>query len=333
MTADDVRFGVLGAANILGSALVKPARQVDGVTVRSIAARNPERARKAAARAGIPVTHNTYEDVLADPGINAVYIPLPPSHHGEWAIRAIEAGKHVLVEKPFTANAEEATAVATAAEGTGLVVMEAFHYLYHPMLRRLLEVIRAGEIGDLVDLDVAFCVPMPPSDGNIRWNYALAGGTMMDLGSYAISFLRHVSGEEPTVTRADLRVARPDVDRLADAHLAFPSGASAHFVVSMWSRRLLVLKAVVRGAKGRIAVRFPFFPQVGGRILVTTAAGRRAETFPHRASYAYQLEAFRDAVLGGAPILTDATDAVANMSVIDAVYRAGGLPLRTPARA
>jgi predicted dehydrogenase len=325
-----INFGVLGAAKILGSALIRPAAEVDGVRVTAIAARNPQRAREAAARFHIPHVHERYEELLSDPLVTAIYIPLPPSLHGEWTIRAIEAGKHVLCEKPFAANAEEARRVADAAKGSGLVVMEAFHYLYHPMNRHVLDVTQSGELGDIVDIDVSFCVPSPPRR-DIRWDYSLAGGTLMDLGCYVVNFARHIAGQEPRVVEVDVKTARPSVDRYARARLEFPSGATGTITASMWSTRLLSIRATIRCTNGRIKVRSPFFPQVGGRVVIETSSGSTTERFGKRASYSYQLEAFRDSVVAGAPVVTDAGDAVANMEVIDAIYAAAGLPYRQPA--
>src|SRR5205823_14173805 len=133
LVVTDLRFGVLGAARIAPLAIVKPARQVDGVVVSAIAARDPERAKEFASKHGIPKVHTSYDALVDDPDIDAVYIPLPNGLHAQWTLRAIAAGKHVLCEKPFTANAAEAEQVADAAEASDVVVMEAFHYRYHPL--------------------------------------------------------------------------------------------------------------------------------------------------------------------------------------------------------
>src|SRR3954452_7433253 len=144
-----LRIGVLGAARITPNALIKPARQVDGVEVAAVAARDPARARAAATKLAIPTVHRAYAAVLADPSLDAVYIPLPNALHAQWTLAAIAAGKHVLCEKPFTSNVDEARAVAEAAAGSGLVVMEAFHYRYHPLIARVLALIGDGTIGDV----------------------------------------------------------------------------------------------------------------------------------------------------------------------------------------
>jgi predicted dehydrogenase len=136
-----VRIGVLGSARIAPAALMKPSRAVDGVEVGAVAARDRRRAEAFAARYGVPTVHDSYDDLLGDPSLDAVYVPLPNGLHARWTLAALKAGKHVLCEKPFTSNAAQAREVAAAADGTGLVVMEAFHYRYHPLARRMAEVV------------------------------------------------------------------------------------------------------------------------------------------------------------------------------------------------
>src|SRR5205823_1392444 len=148
-TMDRVRIGTLGAARITPAALIKPAKETPEVDVVAAAARDEARAEKLAARHGIGRVHASYDALLADPEVDAVYNPLPNALHAEWTIKALEAGKHVLCEKPFTSNAAEAELVAKTAEATGLVVMEAFHWRYHPLAARVLDIVGSGELGEL----------------------------------------------------------------------------------------------------------------------------------------------------------------------------------------
>ena len=144
---DQLRIGVLGWARITATALIEPARHLPTVTIAAVAAREASRAQTYAARHGIPVAYGSYQDLLADPDIDAIYIPLPNSGHGPWTRHAIEAGKHVLCEKPFASNSVEATGVAAAAEAaaaSGIVVMEAMHYRYHPLVQRLHDLVTEG---------------------------------------------------------------------------------------------------------------------------------------------------------------------------------------------
>src|SRR5881296_1757159 len=160
MAAPPLRFGILGAARIAPMALVKPARRVPEATVLAVAARDPERARRFAARHGIPRVHQSYDALLADPEIDAVYNPLPNALHAPWTIRALAAGKHVLCEKPFAASVAEARSMAEAATRAGRVLMEAFHYRYHPLFARLRAIIGLGELGTVRHLEAHFCIPI-----------------------------------------------------------------------------------------------------------------------------------------------------------------------------
>ena len=321
----DLRIGVLGAARIAPTALIRPAREVDGVTVSAVAARDPVRARGFASRHGIERVHPSYEELIDDPSVDAIYNPLPNGLHAQWTLRALAAGKHVLCEKPFTANADEARSVAVARGS--LVVMEAFHYRYHPLLARLLDLV--ADIGPVRRIESAMCFPLPRF-GDIRYNYDLAGGALMDAGCYAMHLQRMLGPGEPTVTAARALTLRrdPRVDRAMTVDLAFDHGATGRVRTSMWSRRLLNISARVVGERGSVSVLNFAAPQyfhrvratVDGRVLRLRVAGD--------ASYTCQLRAFRDAV-GGAPTnLTPPEDSIATMSLIDAAYAAAGLPRR-----
>ncbi|MFE2757366.1 Gfo/Idh/MocA family protein [Actinosynnema sp. NPDC059335] len=324
--ADHVRIGVLGAARIVPAALVEPGRSVAAVEVSAVAAREVGRAREFADRHGIAKVHTTYEELLADENLDAVYIPLPNGLHGRWTLAALAAGKHVLCEKPFAANADEAAAVAEAAKRSGLVVMEAFHYRYHPLAARLAEVV--AELGTLRHVEARMCIPLPRS-ADIRYSWELAGGALMDVGSYAVNLVRLLGGE-PEVKSARALLKRPDVDRAVRAELKFPGGHTGTVVASLWSRSLARLSARVLGDHGEVRVFNPFAPQYGHRLAVRLDGHRRVERFARRPTYEYQLEAFADAVVHGRPFPTTADDAVATLRVVDDIYRAAGLPVRRP---
>ncbi len=324
-----LRIGALGAARITPSALVKPARATDRVEVVAVAARDRARADTFAGKHGIARVHDSYDALLDDPEVDAVYNPLPNGMHGEWTLRALAAGKHVLCEKPFTANLAEATTVATAGRESGRVVMEAFHYRYHPVAARMAAI--ASELGPLREVHTAMCIPLPlPKDIRYRWD--LAGGATMDTGCYAIHMNRLLAGEEPEVVAAEARLARADVDRWMRASLRYPSGTVGTMTCALWSSTILKVSARVVGAEGELRVFNPTGPQFGYRITVRRGGtkSRVRVDGAKRATYDYQLEAFRDAVLDGAPVLTPPADSIANMTVIDAVYRAAGLPVREP---
>ncbi len=327
----ELRIGVLGAARIAPAAVVKPARQVDGVAVTAIAARDRARAEKFAAKHKIPNVHDGYESLVTAADIDAVYIPLPNGLHAPWVKRALEAGKHVLCEKPFTSNAAEAENVAAAADAhPDLVVMEAFHYRYHPLAQRMHDIVASGELGPLRRVETTMCIPLPlPRD--IRYQYDLAGGAVMDVGCYTIHMLRHTTGEEPTVRRAHARLASERVDRWMQADFTLPDGAEARMTCALWSSTLLKLGVLVVGEEGEMRVFNPTGPHMYHRLTVWRRGGRRRERVEgaKKATYTYQLEAFRDAVAGDrSRNLTPPADSVATMRVVDAVYDAAGLPRR-----
>jgi predicted dehydrogenase len=323
-----VRFGTLGAARITPAALIRPAAKSTQATVVSVAARDRDRASAFAQKHGIPKVLDDYEAVVSDPEIDAVYIPLPNSHHARWTLAALEAGKHVLCEKPFTANAAEAEEVALAAAARpDLVVMEAFHYLYHPLAARMREVVASGELGDLRQIDAWLCFPLPRFN-DIRYQYDLAGGAMMDAGCYPVSLVRWLAGSEPEVVAARAKLRSPEVDRAMNASLRFPDGCTGTVLASMWSSTLVKVGARVVGSQGQMRVFNPQAPQIYHRLSVRANGSKRVEHLSRRPTYEYQLDAFCAAVEDGTPVLTPPPYSVANMRVIDAIYQAAGLPLR-----
>jgi predicted dehydrogenase len=324
-----VRIGILGAAKIAPLALVNPAKENTEVVVAAVAARDAARAQAFAAKHDIPRVHDDYDKLIADPDLDAVYNPLPNGLHGRWTRAALDAGKHVLCEKPFTANAAEAREIADQAAQSDRVVMEAFHYRYHPLALRVEEIVASGELGKLQHVDVTFCFPLR-NFSDIRYNYSLAGGATMDAGCYAVHMVRTFGRGNPEVVAAQAKLRDSQVDRAMTAELRFADGHTGRIRCSMWSPRLLQISARVVGDQGELRVLNPVLPQMFHRLTVKAANGKRVERFGRRATYAYQLDAFAAAVLRGEPVKTTPEDAVQNMTVIDAIYQAAGLPLRIP---
>ncbi|RRR43444.1 gfo/Idh/MocA family oxidoreductase [Mycolicibacter terrae] len=324
-----LRIGVFGAARITPVSLLKPAAANPEVVVSAVAARDGGRARAFARRHGIGRVHDSYEELIADPDIDAVYNPLPNNLHGRWTRAALAAGKHVLCEKPFTANADEARQITEVAAKSDRVVMEAFHYRYHPMTRRIEEIITSGELGTLRRVEAALSFPLPRFS-DIRYDYSLAGGALMDAGCYAVHMARTFGGATPEVVSAQAKLRDPQIDRAMTAQLRFPAGHTGAIRCSLWSTNLLQVSARVIGDRGELRALNPLMPQYFHRLRVHSQRGRRIERFTHRASYAFQLDAFADAVLRGAPVRTTPQDAIENMTVIDAIYTAAGLPVRQP---
>ena len=326
---ENLRIGCLGAARIAPMSLLRPAAKVEGVEVSAVAARDPGRAKAFAQKRGIPIVHDSYEALVGDDSLDAVYIPLPNGLHGYWCKRAIEAGRHVLCEKPFTANAEEAEEVRKAAEASGLVVMEAFHWRYHALAARMLDIIARGELGGVRHIETEVTIPLP-SRHDIRWDLDLAGGAMMDTGCYAASMMRALAGAEPEVVSARAKLRSPGVDRTMRAEVVFADGRTGRLRASMWSARVFRIRAVVAGEKGTMRAFNPMAPQYFHRLTVNGPEMRRHERMGGPGSYTCQLEAFAAAIRGEKSPLTGAADAVENMRLIDAVYRAAGLEPRQP---
>jgi predicted dehydrogenase len=327
---EPLRIGCLGAARIAPAALIKPCASNDRVVCAAVAARDPARARTFAAKHQIPKVHGTYDELLADDEIDAVYNPLPNGLHGLWTMRALAQGKHVLCEKPFTANAAEAERVAAAADASGQVVMEAFHWRYHPLAARMLEVVASGELGEVRRIEAALAFPLPMFK-DIRWQLALAGGALMDAGCYPVHMVRTLAGAEPTGVRASALLRSPGVDRRMEAEFSFEDGRTGGIFTSMWSSTLLRMRVVVTGSRGSMRVFNPTNPHMFNRLTVSGPGGRHHERVQGGPTYDYQLEAFRAAVQEGASTFTPPKESIANMAVIDAIYHAAGMEVRPAA--
>ena len=322
-----IRIGVLGAAAIVPMALTNPARSVPDAQIVAIAARDPRRAQAFARKHRIPRAHQTYSDLLADPEIDAIYNPLPNSLHAEWTVRALQAGKHVLCEKPFASNIREAEEMARTASETGLVLSEAFAYRYHPITGRVKEIIASGELGVIKHIEAQFCFLLP-SPKNIRFNYELAGGALMDCGCYPVSLIRHLAGAEPTVERAQARLFAPQVDQKMTADLSFADGRTAHLVCDMLSPRLFRSILRIEGNAGKLRVINPYHPHWFNWLSLRGRNGSHSEHVRGENSYTLQLRAFIKAIRGEMKLNTDPDDAIANMRVIDAIYEKAGLKQR-----
>ncbi len=327
---EPLRIGVLGAARISDLAIVQPAHEL-GARLVSVAARDRSRAEAFASRHGFEKVLDNYQAVIDDPDVEVIYNPLANALHGPWNLRAIEGGKHVLTEKPFSSNVEEARRVRDAAKAAGVHVVEAVHSEYHPMMARMIELAGSGEIGDLEYVEVRMLMP-PPAAGDIRWDVALAGGALMDVGCYAVHAIRDMAlsgrGEPRIVSvRAGALPQFPGVDAWMSADMVLPNGVPAHFESSMthgtvdYSLRLV-------GSTGEAYA--PNFTQVqlDDRIIVTVATERREEHLGRRLTHTHMLEAFARLIREGIAMRTDADDAVVNMQMIDDLYRAAGMAPR-----
>jgi predicted dehydrogenase len=327
-----LRIGVLGAARVATYALLAPARLVPRVRVTAIAARDVDRARSFAAMHDIPHVEADYDALVRSAEVDAVYVALPAALHATWTERALANGKHVLCEKPFASNAREAERMVETAIDRGRVLVEAFHWRYHPLADRLGDLCAGDEIGKLRSIDAGFEVGVDPSD--IRYDLGLGGGALMDLGCYPVQWARFVVAcrdggtpleTVPTVARAEAVEGPRGVDVAMTAQLVFRGDVRATIQCSMAQGRPYRSWLHVRGERGELRVDNPLAPQLGHSLSVEGATGARTEQVAGGTSHGHQLERFAAAVLDAAPMPTGGADAIATMRVIDAIYGAAGL--------
>jgi len=325
MAAAPVRWGVLGAANIALTKVIPEMRRCRSSQVVAIASRDLEKARRAAHDHGIARAYGSYDEMLADPEIDVVYVALPNHLHIPWSIRVAEAGKHVLCEKPIALTADEARTLLAVRDRAGVRVGEAFMVRTHPQWIRARELIQQGRIGELRLVAGHFSYyKRDPND--IRGRVEFGGGALLDIGCYPITLARWLFGAEPVEVAADIE-RDPDlrVDRLVSAALRFPDGQSSFTCASQLVpyQRMHML-----GTRGRIEVEIPFNapPDRACRLFVDDGhdlAGGGVETVevPPVSQYALQADAFSQSVRDGDPVPVPLEDAIGNMAVLDALFR------------
>jgi predicted dehydrogenase len=320
-----VRWGVLGAANIAVQKVI-PGMQRCGLSrVAAIASRDLHKAQHAAQNLGIARAYGSYEELIADPEIEVVYIPLPNHLHVPWSTRAADAGKHVLCEKPIALAGSEARTLLAVRDRTGAQIGEAFMVRTHPQWLRVREMVEEGRIGELRLVTGHFSYYKRDPE-NIRARVEYGGGALLDIGCYPVNIARWLFGAEPTEVIAKIE-RDPDmrVDRLVSAVLHFPAGQSA-FTCS--TQLVPYQRMHILGTRGRIEVEIPFNapPNRGCRLFVDDGRdlmGRSVETIelPAADQYALQADAFSEAIRYGRPVPVPLEDAIANMAVIDALFR------------
>jgi predicted dehydrogenase len=326
-----VRWGVLGCAHIATRKVIPAMQRSDLCDVVAIASRDAGRAAETAETLGIPGHHGSYDDLLADPTVEAVYIPLPNHLHAEWTLRAAAAGKHVLCEKPLALSAVQATEMIEGCRAAGVVFMEAFMYRVHPMWLRVRELVTSGAIGELDAVQVFFSYHnVDPA--NIRNIAEYGGGALMDIGCYAINVARWMFDGEPTdVTGAVRRDPRFGTDVLTSAVLDF-GGRHATFTCSTQIESDQRVHLI--GTEGRLLVEIPFNipPDRPTRIIRAAggdppvAPGIEVFEIPTADPYTIQGDAFSTAVRDGSGVPIPPEDAVGNMAVIERILAASSGP-------
>ena len=329
MTGRALRWGVISTSNI-GRVAVNPAIQAssNGELI-AVASREREPAEAFAEASGIPRAYRSYAELLGDADVDAVYIPLPNSLHLEWTLKAFEAGKHVLCEKPLALTEAECLEMATAAEANGVRIMEAFMYRFHPRAQRVVDRVRAGEIGDLRVIRSSFTFRLTRPD-NIRWDPDLGGGALMDVGCYCVNVSRTIAGTEPIEVQAVANWSDRGVDRELVGTLRFPDGVLAHFDCALTMERNETCE--IAGTEGQLHVPGAFLPGTADAPIELRRGrgGVEREIVPGTDQYRLMVEHFADAVLADTPFRYPAEEAAMNMRTIEALYRSareGGRPV------
>ncbi|MFC1650799.1 Gfo/Idh/MocA family protein [Candidatus Latescibacterota bacterium] len=315
-----VRWGILSTAKIFTKAFLVPMQKSETSELYGISSRNADKAKEAAAACGIPNHYSSYEAMLADASIEAVYIPLPNNMHLEWIKKSADAGKHILCEKPLTLNAEEAREAAEHCKSKGVLLMEAFMYRYHPQWKRAKEIVATGNIGAVKSVNTVFSYNNNDPK-NIRNIPELGGGALYDIGCYAISVARFIFGREP-VKAVSLINRHSDfkTDALTSGILDFEDG---HSVFTVGTLNFPCQQVDIIGTGGSIHINIPFntHTDVPAEMTVVTGVGSREVKFHPADQYGLQVDAFSKAVRNGNPEPTSIEDAVNNMSVIDAIFK------------
>ena len=339
--SNTLRWGILGTGNI--------ARQFAGglatatrSTLVAVGSRAADSARAFATKYGIAAAYASYEQCLNDPNVDAIYNSLPNSMHHEWTLRALRAGKHVLCEKPFAMNAQQAEEMFDVAGASGRVLAEAFMYRSHPLTHAVVRAVTAGEIGRLKLIRTSFCYRTTRLDDNIRFKPELGGGSLMDIGCYCLNFARHLAGAEPVRAFAVGHLHASGVDDYASGTLEFPGGLVSTFSCGMTVQANNT--AVLAGEEGWIEIPLPWKPApLQGEYVVCRgtppkmdAGGKPVSTTPTREArfvettkdlYAYEADDFAATVLDGSAPRVTRQDTIGNMQLLDTLRRQLGMPV------
>ncbi|MBY9068465.1 Gfo/Idh/MocA family oxidoreductase [Hyphomonas sp. WL0036] len=323
-----IRIGILGAAKIAPKSLIPQVKRRSDCIVSAIAARDTERARAYAQSHAIPEVVESYEALISHPEIDLIYNALPPHQHASLSIAALEAGKHVLCEKPFAMNVSEARQMVDTATRADRHLIEGFHYRFHPMFLDILDKVRSGAIGRLCAMKAEFSVAIPFSTDELRHRPDLGGGAIMDLGCYPLHWLRTVAGTEPRLISTDMTQGAPGIDLVTEALMEFPGGIPARLRTSMKPDQKFRAVLAIKGSEGILRANNPIHPTLGNSISIQRGTDITRYTTDGETTFDYQLAHVLDVIAGKAEPLTGGEDAVANMAMIDAIYEAGGLSPR-----
>jgi xylose dehydrogenase (NAD/NADP) len=310
-----LKWGLLSTAHI-NRRLIPAIRAAERAELVGVASRSQQRAEAYAAEWDIPRAHGSYQSLLDAPDVDVIYISLPNGLHGEWAVRAAEAGKHVLCEKPFAVSVAECDRIIVAAESAGVVVAEAVMYLYHPLLAEARRLVEEGAVGRVKLVRGSHCILLDGSD-DVRWKPELGGGALWDVGSYSVSFIRWVAGEAEEVFGWQV-LAESGVDETFSGLLRHRSGVLGAFDCDF--RSLWRAEAQVFGTEGTLTIRTPYVIDGESKILLSRESAEEEFSVKDIDVYQCEVEAFTAAVLDGAPLPVSLMSSRANVATMAALY-------------
>jgi D-xylose 1-dehydrogenase (NADP+, D-xylono-1,5-lactone-forming) len=332
-----LRWGIMGTGNIAGQFAAGMAGAQRG-EIGAVGSRSEASAKSFAERFGVANVHGSYEQLLADKTVDAIYLSLPNSMHHEWTLKSLAAGKHVLCEKPIAISAAQAEEMFDAAQKAGRILAEGFMYVSHPQTKAILQTIRSGAIGAVRIVRTSFCFRTNKLEGNIRFRRDMAGGALMDVGCYCLHFSRLIMGAEPQSVHATAKMHESGVDEMTAGVLGFADGAAATF--SCGTRVQADNTATICGTDGYLEIGWPWKPPVTGasftiaRSIPPKQDGAAASALPPRQTitadatgplYAMEADDFAAAVLDGATPTITRADSLGNMRLLDEIRRQIGL--------
>ncbi|HEU0292080.1 MAG TPA: Gfo/Idh/MocA family oxidoreductase [Anaerolineales bacterium] len=312
-----LRWGLLSTARI-NRVLLPPLRSSRRNELTAVASRDLDRAKAYADEKDIPRAFGSYEALLADPDVDVIYNPLPNSMHAEWTIKAAQAGKHVLCEKPLANTVAEVDAITAAAQEAGVVVMEAFMYRHHPQTLKVKELVEGGAIGKLQLIRGSFTFKIA-DENDVRLNASLGGGSIWDIGCYPISYARLIAGEPVEVFGWQIMGAASGVDETFVGQMRFPNNVYAQFDSGFRTPGRTHVELV--GDQGSLTVPKPFIPRLNEEIILNDGNEKRVITIPGEDLYLGEVENMADAILEGKPIRMSLADSRNNVATIEALLR------------
>jgi predicted dehydrogenase len=320
-TSSSLRLGLIGLGRIARSAHFPSFEKAKGVELVAIASRDEAKASAWASEFNVPITYPSYEALIESPEVDALIVALPQTHHAEWVIKALEAGKHVLCEKPLAPRSAEVQAMQAAAKRTGRVLMEAFHHRFTPLFEDVPQLIKSGVIGDVKIIRMELTYPIPEWENDSRADPALDAGVLLEAGCYCVDTIRKFMGDDPIECKASAGIHQPGgFEASLTATLKFPRERIALFHTSM--EVPFVGAGEIIGTKGRI--RLPELFEAS-RLEIVTEGGTTTKPYPVINRFATQLEHFADCVLRGATPRISPEDSLGNIRIIEDLLRSAGV--------